>query len=105
MVLGVCISCWAGDAGGFASGEIAGLGVSGVCIVWGEAGDAGDAAGDGITIPGVCPTWPGAAGTAAGFADFGLRAAVFALGFRFALRLGVALGLGLLTFGIVCPSC
>jgi len=71
VVFGICISCWPGDSWGLASGELAGLGVSDVCIVWGEDAGAGDAAGDGITIPGVCPAWPGAAGIAAGWADFG----------------------------------
>ncbi|MGH9968346.1 MAG: hypothetical protein ACREBG_11040 [Pyrinomonadaceae bacterium] len=103
---GACISCCAGDTG-WLEGELAGTGIPGMCVVWDEGVDAGDAAGDGITISGVCPLWPGTAGILVGLLDFALTM----LGRRFALRdvfrFGVRLGLGfgLLIPGILWPSC
>lgn len=88
------MSCCAGDAGWFAAGELAGLGL-------GEP--FAGVAGEGITIPGVCPEWPGAVGALVVLV--GTFAAGFLLTIRLAFRFGVALGLGfgfgLLMFGML----
>jgi hypothetical protein len=106
---GICMSCCAGDACGSAAGELAGIGVSGECLVCGGvAGNvdaAGDVVGDGITIPGGCSAWRGVDGPLAGLAGCGLRTRAFRFGFRFALRLGATFGFALLTLGMVWPSC
>jgi hypothetical protein len=78
-----------------------------VSIALGEATGAGDAAGDGITIPGV---WTcSGVDLLTGVGAFGARvvdlrdALRFGFGFRFGR--GFDFGLGLLIPGMLCPSC
>lgn len=113
------MSCCEGGASGFAVGELAGIGIPGVCV-WGEAAStppgltrsgsrvaAGAVAGEGITIPGVCPVWPGAGETLLGLADPAPLAAGSRFALRFAFRFGAAFGFGfgLLMPGMLWPSC
>jgi len=107
------MSCCAGT-GGLAEGDLAGVGITWVSAGWGDAAGAGEATGDGLTIPGVC-SWPAGigvpGGVLAGLIDGG-RVADFRLGdllltVRIGFRVLVALGfgLGLLIPGITWPSC
>jgi hypothetical protein len=101
----VCTSCCTGDTWGLAAGELAGIGIPGVCVC-GEPVGAGVALGEGITIPGVC-LWPGAAAAPVGLVVFCLPAADLRLTVRFAFRFGAAFDFGfdLLIPGMTWPSC
>ena len=98
----MCMSCPLGDACGTAVGELAGIGIPGVCICGVAAGD-GDAAG--IFMPGdiTCGLDDGD----------GLGLVVLLAGVRLARGAGLFLGVARLGFGfgfaaglgMTCPSC
>lgn len=107
--IGICISCWPGGTCGtpVGIGDAVGEAITmpGVCV---SAAGVGDAVGDGITMPGVC-LCPAGMGIPVDLLAFTLCADALRLVFRFDFRLGVVLGFGLLTPGlipdIVWPSC
>lgn len=95
------MSCGAGDACGFAAGELAGIGIPGVCI-WGEVAGNGEAVG--ICIPGVITCGLGEG------EGFGLVALLVRRLARITVLffLGALLALGLLAgfiFDMSCPWC
>ena len=96
------MSCPLGDACGTAVGELAGLGIPGVCIC-GEAAGAGEAVG--IGMPGVITCGLGE--------GEGLGLVALLVGVRLARGAGLFLGVARLGFGLgfaaglgmTCPSC
>lgn len=66
---GICRSCCAGEACGFADGELDGSAFPGTCV-WGATVVAGSLGAEGIGIPGVCSVCPPAFGMGLGLADF-----------------------------------
>ena len=96
------MSCCAGDACGVAGGELAGIGIPGVCIC-GEAAGEGDAVG--ICMPGVITC---GIGVGDGFGGLTLRAETRRARVAALFFFGAVFGFDLLAgfiFDMSCPSC